>query len=190
LTGGELNPVLRGIGTARRVGLHPIRINAVVLAGINDEHLSSMVRWAGVHGLGIRFLEAMPIGAAAEFNRAHFVSAESILGRLTEAFEVSDLGRSPGSTAHQYRLKAPGIETSVGIIAPVTRPFCGDCRRMRMTADGRLFPCLQDPRCIALGPLLSAPFDGAVVCEALAAGIADKPAAGSVQRVQMVQLGG
>ncbi len=190
LTGGELDAVLRGLDTAHRVGLHPIRINAVVLAGINDEQLPSMVRWAGEHGLEIRFLEAMPVGTAAGFNRVHFVSATQILERLWEAFSVSDMGREPGSTAHHYHVTAPGWDAKVGIIAPVTRPFCGDCRRMRLTADGRLFPCLQDSRNIPLSPLLATSRDDEEVWQAVVAAIADKPAAGSAQSVQMVQLGG
>ncbi len=190
LTRGDLAAVHRGLRTARRAGLHPIRVNAVVLAGVNDEELPNMVRWAGSRSIQLRFLEAMPIGPAADFNRKHFVSAAQILERLGRDFRVLDAGRSTGSTAHQYRLAGRRGETEIGIIAPVSRPFCGDCRRMRLTADGRLFPCLLDSRCIALRPLLAGVEDDDAVCAALAAGIAGKAAAGSVQHVQMVQLGG
>jgi cyclic pyranopterin phosphate synthase len=190
LTGGELRSVLQGLDAARAAGFESIKINAGVLRGINDARLAELVEWSSREGFALRFLEAMPIGAAAEFNRSHFVSADAILEALSSSYHVSDLGRSAGSTARMYHLRGAGTEAEVGLIAPVTRPFCGDCRRMRLTADGRFFPCLLDSRSFELsGPLRSNAPDGELL-DMLRRALQKKESKGSIQQVNMVQLGG
>lgn len=99
LTGGDLAPVLEGIEEAITIGFPPPRLNAVVLAGFNDGQLSDMVSWAHHRDMEIRFLEAMPIGPAAEFNRRHFVHARRIKDILEACFRLTPLPRAPGETA-------------------------------------------------------------------------------------------
>lgn len=146
LTGGELAPVLEGIERAISMGFPPPRLNAVVLAGINDDQLPEMVSWAHDRGMEIRFLEAMPIGPAAEFNRGHFVPARRIKSILETHHRLTPLPRAPGETAARYLAEGAFGGGPVGIIAPLSESFCGQCRRMRLTADGKLFPCLLDSR--------------------------------------------
>ena len=150
LTGGELAPVLEGIEQAIMVGFPPPRLNAVVLAGFNDDQLPDMVSWAHHRGMEIRFLEAMPIGPAADFNRQHFVSAHRIQEVLSAHYRLSPLPRAPGETAARFRADGSSGSGTIGIIAPISESFCGQCRRMRLTADGKLFPCLLDSRFVDL----------------------------------------
>jgi cyclic pyranopterin phosphate synthase len=146
LTGGELKPVLKGIDAAIAEGFPPPRLNAVVLSGVNDHQLPDMVSWATQRNMEMRFLEAMPIGPAADFNRAHFVPASQIKEMIRTRFTVSAMPRLPGETATRYRVSGAAVQGTVGIIAPISEPFCGQCRRIRLTADGKLFPCLLDSR--------------------------------------------
>jgi GTP 3',8-cyclase len=151
LTGGELQPVLDGIHSALGKGFSP-KLNVVVLRGINDDEIPGLVSWAFSLGLEIRFLEAMPIGPAAEFNRAHYLSAREIRKALDTVFRLRPLPRHLGETAARYTAENDACSGSLGIIAPISESFCSQCRRVRVTADGKLFPCLLDSRHVDLSP--------------------------------------
>lgn len=192
LTGGNLAPVLDGIRRCKEVGFPPPRINAVVLRGVNDDHLPDLVEWACGQGSEMRFLEAMPVGPAADFNRTRFVAASEMLQRLAGRFELSPLARGLGETARRYSIRGGSMSGVVGIISPVSQRFCGQCRRVRVTADGRLFPCLLDGRNVDLRPVWR---DGAMSHDELdclvRAAVEEKQAVGpSLQHTAMVQLGG
>ena len=150
LTGGELRPVLAGLDAAVAAGFSTVKINAVVLRGINDGQLADLARWAIDGGFEIRFLEAMPIGPASAFNREHFVPVSQIRRRLEEAFRLTPLPRRRGETAVRYEASDGERLGVVGIIAPLSESFCGQCRRIRVTADGMLYPCLLDSRKVDL----------------------------------------
>ncbi|MBK8267257.1 MAG: radical SAM protein [Planctomycetes bacterium] len=152
LTGGELKPVLEGIDASLDAGFPPPRLNAVVLAGINDLQLPEMASWALERGMELRFLEAMPIGPAADFNRKHFVPARGVLKNLESSFQLRLLPRRRGETAARYAVNGGAFCGTIGIVAPVTDSFCEQCRRVRVTANGRLYPCLVDGRCVNLRP--------------------------------------
>lgn len=151
LTGGELQPVLEGLHAALAEGFSS-KINVVVLRGVNDDEMLELVFWAFRLGLEIRFLEAMPIGPAAEFNRVHYVSGPEIRKTLETAFRLRPLPRHPGETAARFTAENEVCSGSLGIIAPLSESFCGQCRRLRVTADGKLFPCLLDSRHVDLSP--------------------------------------
>lgn len=146
LTGGDLAPVLVGIERCFDVGFPPPKLNVVVIRGVNDDCLADLVRWAFSRDMEIRFLEAMPIGPTARFNRQRFVSATEIRARLAANFDMTPLAREWGETAARYSTTVGGVSGIVGIIAPMTESFCGQCRRIRVTVDGKLFPCLLDTR--------------------------------------------
>lgn len=150
LTGGRLQDVFDGIGAAIDAGFAPPKVNAVVLNGVNDGELVDLAQWAFARGMEVRFLEAMPIGSAAEANGARFVSADEMLEHLAREFEIEALPEEPGATARRYLARGPGQTGTFGLIAPITRPFCGGCRRMRLTADAKLYPCLLDSRFVDL----------------------------------------
>lgn len=192
LSGGELAPVLDGIERCMAVGFPPPRINAVVLAGINDHQLVELVEWSMQQGTEIRFLEAMPIGPAARFNRERFVSAATIRHALSRRFELVPLHRNHGETAVRYHAVYGGKRGIVGIIAPVSERFCGQCRRMRITADGRLFPCLLDERNVDLRTAWRHDvFSPDTVDDVILSAVEAKQWQGpALQPTAMVQLGG
>lgn len=192
LTGGELAPVLDGVERCMDVGFPPPRINAVVLAGINNHQLVDLAEWSMQQGTEIRFLEAMPIGPAARFNRDRFVSAATIRHALSRRFELVPLHRNHGETAVRYHAVHGGQQGIVGIIAPVSERFCGQCRRMRITADGRLFPCLLDERNVDLRTAWrNKVFSPDAVDDVIQSAVEAKQLQGpALQPTAMVQLGG
>ena len=132
-----LERVLRGIDAARAAGLRPVKINTVVMRGINDDEIEDFAAWTIDSDWHVRFIEVMPIGQAMD---GLLVSAAEILQRLPAlAPDDSVVGYGP---AKRYRL--PGARGTVAIISPVTDHFCSGCNRLRLTADGKLRPCLLD----------------------------------------------
>jgi cyclic pyranopterin phosphate synthase len=137
-----LGRVLEGIRAAERVGLTPIKINAVIVRGHNDEEVSDMAAFAREHALSMRFIEYMPLDSGHGWTREAVVSGAEIRARINERFLLVAKRFERGSeTATRYRF-ADGSPGEVGIIAPVTEPFCGACSRIRLTADGQIRTCL------------------------------------------------
>ncbi len=133
--------VLAGIKAAERAGLSPLKINAVIRRGVNEDAIVELAR--RFHGSGhiVRFIEFMDVGTTNGWSLAEVVPAEEMLARLAEVYPLEPLLASyPGEVARRYRFSDGSGE--VGIIASVTRPFCGDCTRARLATDGRLFTCL------------------------------------------------
>ena len=191
MTGAAIDDVLRGLESATFVGFPPPKVNAVVLQGLNDEEIVPLARWAIARSSEIRFLEAMPIGPAADLNRRAFVSAAKIRARLAERFSLEPIAGEPGDTAKRYRVTDGASTGVVGIIAPVSEPFCGGCRRMRITAEGRLFPCLLDDRSVDLSAAWrDGDLDGDRVAGLIESAVADKQSQGRGQTTPMVALGG
>lgn len=152
LTGGRLQTVLDGLERALEAGFPPPRLNVVALRGHNDTELGDIAAWGMSRGMEVRFLEAMPIGPAGDFNRSHFVSGAEIRCLLERRFRMTPEPRLQGDTASRF-IAADSLQTGVvGLICPVSAPFCGECRRIRITADGQLFPCLLDSHHVDLRP--------------------------------------
>lgn len=192
LTGGELAPVLDGINAAMAAGFPPPRLNAVVLSGVNDHLLPEMVSWAIQRGMELRFLEAMPIGPAADFNRSHFVPAGRIKDILKNRYSLVALPRRPGETAARFAVRGESIVGTIGIIAPVSEAFCGQCRRIRITADGKLFPCLLDARFVDLSSCWDdAGFQAGKADDLMIDAVSGKRSSGVMrQDTSMIALGG
>lgn len=191
ITGGKLADVLNGLEAADRAGFPPPRINTVALKNGNDVELEAMAAWALRRGYEIRFLEAMPIGAAAEFNRRHFLPASEIRHLLGQSFQLHELPGRQGETAVWYEVTSAGVSGRLGIIAPVTQSFCGGCRRIRLTADGRLFPCLLDRRSVDISTACShGTLDSATATTLVLQAVGAKPMRGTSQPVPMISLGG
>ncbi|MFZ5788158.1 MAG: GTP 3',8-cyclase MoaA [Acidobacteriota bacterium] len=171
LTGGSLAPVLEGLEAARAAGLGTIKLNAVLLASYNADRLAEVVRLAARYGAEPRFIELMPSGPAAELHPREYVSAGEALERLGRAFEPrGSLGRS--GAAERYAFRDGDRTIVVGLITPVSSPFCAECDRLRLDARGRLLACLRRSESTDLGGPLRRGDDAAVrrtVLEALAA---------------------
>jgi cyclic pyranopterin phosphate synthase len=137
-----LGRVLEGIRAAGRVGLTPIKVNAVVVRGHNETEVGDMAAFAREHGVHIRFIEYMPLDSGHGWSRERVVSGAEIREAINGRFQLVALRGERGSeTATRYRF-ADGAPGEVGIIAPVTEPFCGACSRVRLTADGQIRTCL------------------------------------------------
>jgi cyclic pyranopterin phosphate synthase len=150
ITGGDVRRVLAGIESARLAGFPPPRVNVVVLRGMNEAEMPSLVHWGLKEQIEVRFLEAMPIGQVAATNARAFVSAKEIRRVLQSEFRLLPLAEAPEGTARRYEVVGGAVRGHLGIIAPLTEPFCAGCRRVRLTSDGRFFPCLLDSNCASL----------------------------------------
>jgi len=137
-----LDRVLAGIAAAKDAGLEPIKINAVIVRGHNEDEVADFAAFAREHDVKMRFIEFMPLDSGHEWSRADVVSGREIHDRIHERFPLVKLVVKRGSeTSARYRF-ADGAPGEIGIIAPVTEPFCGACSRIRLTADGQIRTCL------------------------------------------------
>jgi GTP 3',8-cyclase len=142
--------VLAGVEAAAAAGLAPVKVNAVLLRGTNDDEAADLLRWALAGGYRLRFIEQMPLDPHGTWRREDMVTAEEILLALQGEFTLrprpgSARGAAPAETWDVLAPEGPGparVLGDVGIIASVTRPFCGDCDRTRLTADGQVRTCL------------------------------------------------
>ena len=137
-----LDRVLAGIAAAKDAGLEPIKINAVIVRGHNDTEVADFAAFAREYDVKMRFIEFMPLDSGHEWARADVVSGREIKERISERFPLVKSAVPRGSeTSARYRF-ADGAPGEIGIIAPVTEPFCGACSRIRLTADGQIRTCL------------------------------------------------
>ncbi len=147
-----LDKVLAGVDAAWAAGLGPVKLNAVLMRGINDTESPALLAWALDRGYELRFIEQMPLDADHGWTRRNMITAAEIRGILSEEFVLSPDPRArDGAPAERFevRRRLPGaadgqgpILGTVGIIASVTEPFCADCRRTRITAEGKIMSCL------------------------------------------------
>jgi cyclic pyranopterin phosphate synthase len=136
-----LADVLEGIEAGARAGFDPVKINAVVIRGINDDEIVDFARFARSGGHTVRFIEFMPLDSGHTWSMDQVVSGREILETLRGAMDLIPLApRSQAETATRWGFADARGE--IGIIAPVTAPFCGNCNRIRLTADGHLRTCL------------------------------------------------
>ncbi|MEV6811661.1 GTP 3',8-cyclase MoaA [Micromonospora sp. NPDC051296] len=137
----RLPDVLAGLAGAATAGLTPVKVNSVLMRGINDDEAPALLRFALDHGYELRFIEQMPLDAQHGWDRASMVTADEILTALRAAYELSPDPAERGAAPAETWL-VDGGPGRVGVIGTVTRPFCGDCDRTRVTADGQVRNCL------------------------------------------------
>ena len=137
-----LEKVLAGIAAAKKAGLEPIKINAVIVRGHNEDEVADFAAFAREHDVKMRFIEFMPLDSGHEWDRKDVFSGKEMRERIGERFPLVKVDTDRGSeTSSRYRF-ADGAPGEIGIIAPVTEPFCGACSRIRLTADGQIRTCL------------------------------------------------
>ncbi|MFE4412855.1 GTP 3',8-cyclase MoaA [Streptomyces sp. NPDC093064] len=134
--------VLAGLTAAREAGLEPVKINSVLMRGINDDEPAELLAWAVRHGYHLRFIEQMPLDPQHGWQREQMVTAEEILRKLAACFSLTPQRRGQRGSAPAERWLVDGGPATVGVIASVTRPFCRACDRTRLTADGQVRTCL------------------------------------------------
>ena len=150
--GGPLDRVLAGIREAKAIGIKPLKINAVIIRGCNEDEILDLASLAFFGDVTVRFIEYMPFDGQRMWGMEKVVSGKEIVSRLREHYELEMERRESGSTAQIYRF-ADG-KGKIGIITSITEPFCSDCDRIRLSADGKIVPCLFDKTGFDLRPLL------------------------------------
>lgn len=161
---GTIEQVLEGIAAAEAAGFTGLKLNAVLIGGFNDDELEDFLALTRDHPWEVRFIELMPMGPCAGWERSCFLSGDEVLRRFPDLEPVESAG-----VARRFRL--PGAVGTVGLIAPLSHSFCPGCRRIRVTADGTLKSCLHSREELPLRGL-----HGAELEEAIRRGILAKPA--------------
>ena len=137
----RFHEVIAGLEAARRVGFAPIKVNAVLMRGFNEDEAVPLARWGRAHGYEVRFIEWMPLDFQHGWSREKLVPAAEIVAQIGAEFPLEPVeGDDPSAPARRFRYR-DGVGT-VGVIASVTQPFCGHCDRIRLTADGQIRTCL------------------------------------------------
>jgi len=138
---GRLDDVIAGLSAAAEAGLGPVKVNAVLLRGVNDQQAPELLRWCLERDYQLRFIEQMPLDSQHGWRRDTMVTADEIFDLLSHEFDL-DPAEEPRGSAPAELFTVDGGPATVGVIASVTRPFCGDCDRVRLTADGQVRNCL------------------------------------------------
>jgi cyclic pyranopterin phosphate synthase len=137
--GGRLKDVLEGIEEAKKMNFFPIKLNVVVINGFNDEEAVDFAKLTLSENIDVRFIELMPIGQASKWAKRKFISNEVIKERIQGLMPIDHEDKS--SPAKYYKL--PGAQGKIGFINPISSHFCKECNRIRLTADGKIKPCLH-----------------------------------------------
>ena len=136
----RIDDVFAGIKAAQDAGINPIKINTVLLKGVNADEAPALLEWALANNLALRFIEQMPLDAGGIWERSSLVIADDIYADLSTRYELTPCDGRGSSPAEEFFVN--GGPATVGIIGSVTRPFCGACDRLRLTSDGQLLSCL------------------------------------------------
>lgn len=160
---GTLEDVCAGIEAAEKAGFENLKLDTVLIGGFNDDEIGDFLKLTREHPWEVRFIELMPMGPCAAWDKSCFLPGDEVLKQFPELQEIASSG-----VARRYRL--PDAMGTVGLISPLSHEFCGDCRRIRVTADGKLKGCLHSREEILLRGL-----HGAELEEAIRQGILQKP---------------
>jgi cyclic pyranopterin phosphate synthase len=139
----KFDDALAGLSAAEAVGFDPIKLNMVVMRGINDDEILDFARMTLSKDYQVRFLEYMPIGQVSHYEwRAKYVDIDEIMSIVCKVYSIEEQGTCASSTSRVYKLK--GGKGTIGVISPISHKFCEGCNRLRLTANGSLVPCLSD----------------------------------------------
>ncbi|MBU4539648.1 MAG: GTP 3',8-cyclase MoaA [Firmicutes bacterium] len=136
---GQLEDVFAGIAAAKAVGMHPIKINTVLIKGFNDNEIETFVNYTRDEAVDVRFIELMPLGESSGFAENKYLSNDEVLKRMPELTPLLE----PDKTGPAEYYQLPGAKGRVGLINPISKHFCSECNRIRVTTDGKIKPCLH-----------------------------------------------
>ena len=173
ITGGRLDKVMDGLMAASAAGFAPIKINMVVMGGVNDDEVGDMVEFCIEHGFTLRFIETMPMGDTGRSASDHYLDLREVRRRLERRFDLVP-GVMPGGGPARY-VQVAGTDLRIGFITPISQHFCETCNRVRLAADGTLYTCLGQEHNLALRPLLRRGGDDAELGQAIRRAIDLKP---------------
>jgi cyclic pyranopterin phosphate synthase len=152
ITGGPLDKVLRGLAVAKDAGFAPIKLNMVVMKGVNDDEVEAMVQFCIEQGYTLRFIETMPMGSTGRDAADHYLDLRVVRERLERRFDLVD-AVMPGGGPAKY-VQVAGTDLKLGFITPISQHFCDTCNRVRLGADGALYLCLGQDHSVELRPHL------------------------------------
>ncbi len=171
---GDLHQVLRGIDSALEQGFDSVKINAVVLKGRNDDEILPLVEFARSKGCDLTFIEEMPLGQISEHQRDEcFMPSEDVRDVIRTRYELNPTTHNSGGPARYYRFE--DCDSKVGFISPHSHNFCGDCNRVRLTAEGRLLLCLGNEHSVDLREVVRRTDDDEVLKQAIVDAMGLKP---------------
>lgn len=171
---GNLEDVLRGIAAARTAGLEPVKINVVAVRGMNDDEAVAFAQRTRDEGWNVRFIEVMPLGAGEHWSAESYIPSAETKAQIEEALGPLEPAALEGNGPARY-WRLPGAEGTIGFISPISEHFCSLCNRLRLTADGKLMPCLLSDRELDLRALLRGGADDAAIRNLLLRAVAMKP---------------
>src|SRR4051812_1076086 len=183
----RLPDVLEGLAAAERAGLRPVKVNAVLMRGVNDEEAVPLLRFCLGKGYELRFIEQMPLDAQHGWTREGMITADEILERLSAAFDLAGEDDGTGGSAPAETFLIDGSPAKVGVIGSVTRPFCGACDRVRLTADGQIRNCLFSADEVDLRAALRSGASDEELAVLLARAVADKRAGHGIDEPGFLQ---
>ncbi len=173
ITKGKLEKVIKGLMAAKAAGLSPIKINMVVMKGVNDDEVEDMVDFCIEHDFTLRFIETMPMGDTGAEAADRYVNLQEVRARLEQRFDLIP-GVMPGGGPARY-VQVAGTEVRIGFITPISQHFCETCNRVRLSAEGTLYMCLGQNDKLELRPLLRSGISDEGLKDAILGAIARKP---------------
>ncbi len=173
ITGGKLDKVLSGLMAGKASGFSPVKINMVVMAGVNDDEVEDMVEFCIEHDFTLRFIETMPMGDTGRTASRRYLDLQEVRRRLEQRFDLLP-GVMPGGGPARY-VQVAGTRLRIGFITPISQHFCATCNRVRLSVDGTLYLCLGQDDKLDLRPLLRAGASDAALEQAIVSAISRKP---------------
>lgn len=186
----RISDVFAGLAAAKSAGLSPIKVNSVLMRGVNDDEAPDLLKWALDEGFQLRFIEQMPLDAGGIWDRSTMVTSEEIQTSLKPFYSLTPVPNRGSAPAEEFFLD--GGPHKVGIIASVSQPFCGACDRLRLTSDGQIRSCLfsqkeTDLRMVVRDPALSAEEIRATIAQRFSSTVKAKLAGHAINDLSFIQ---
>lgn len=175
ITQGKLSKVIDGLMAAKDAGLLPIKLNMVVMKGVNEDDIESVLEFCIEHGFVLRMIETMPMGDTGRDALDHYISLQTIKQRLSERYPLIPVINPVDGAGPARYLQIAGTDTQVGFITPMSEHFCGTCNRVRLSVDGTMYMCLGQEHNFSFRPLLRSGIPDDELKEAIIAAIGLKP---------------
>ncbi len=173
ITGGELAPVIEGLMAAKQAGFESIKINMVVMKGVNEDEVEDLLKFCQTHGFTLRYIETMPVGDGGRTAADQYVDLAEIKQQLEQSQNLIPSTVSGAGPARYFKVENSDLH--IGFITPMSQHFCETCNRVRLSADGTLYLCLGKEHTFALRPLLRAGIDDEGLKQAIIEALELKP---------------